>query len=235
MKHHQTFLINNFQKCFKNPDRIYVPHPKHGTLARYWDSSASRPTPNFPPLHYHSARRRMEGCQSRESALPSGTKTTRWFFWKKRRQKWKTNMLRYVRILDIFQAPKKNMSLSSFLEEYRDYFTKKKAQKYPIFEVLLVFFLKPLRLDPPVWFEVLDRKFWFRWFFSENSPCHTLQRRLQTPDGDGSHRLAPTKSMQVDNQCPSQMLCLIKNQVFRIGSEGQPFVDMSPSFIQVVQ
>lgn len=235
MKHHQTFLINNFQKCFKNPDRIYVPHPKHGTLARYWDSSASRPTPNFPPLHYHSARRRMEGCQSRESALPSGTKTTRWFFWKKRRQKWKTNMLRYVRILDIFQAPKKKYVSFFIFGRIPGLLHQKKSSKVPYFWGTTCFFLETPSPGPTRLVEVLDRKFWFRWFFSENSPCHTLQRRLQTPDGDGSHRLAPTKSMQVDNQCPSQMLCLIKNQVFRIGSEGQPFVDMSPSFIQVVQ
>jgi len=120
-----------------------------GSILRFISKSANSELSTTP----------LPFCAASNGRMPEpGVGVAKWnqnhpvvFFWKKRRQKWKTNMLRYVRILDIFQAPKKNMSLSSFLEEYRDYFTKKKAQKYPIFEVLLVFFLKPLRLDPPVW------------------------------------------------------------------------------------
>lgn len=137
-----NFPHQQLSEMLKNPDRIYVPHPKHGTLARYWDSSASRPTPNFPPLHYHSARLRMGRM------LEPGGQVAKWnqkppgvFFCKT----WK-NMLRSLRIL-IFQSPKKNKALSSFLEESRDYFTKKK-QKLPYFWGITCFFLKPPRLDP---------------------------------------------------------------------------------------
>lgn len=45
------------------------------------------------------------------------------------------------------------------------------------------------------------RKFCRRGFARKTSPCHTSQRRLQTPDGDGSHRLAPTKKASLPNVC----------------------------------
>ena len=132
------------------------------------------------------------------------------FFLQKKKAKNEKNMLRSLRIL-IFQSPKKKKGLFLHFWKNTGITSPKKKLKNTLLLRYYLFFLETPSPGPTRLVEVLDRKFWFRGFFSENSPCHTSQRRLQTPDGDGSHRLAPTKGVQVDNQWQSKISCLIKN------------------------
>ena len=126
----------------KNPDQIGASSKTWdiGSILRFISKSANSELSTTPlPFCAASNGEGLEpgsrGCQVEQK--PPGV------FLGKKEGKNEKNMLRYFKDPHFSITQKNNMSLSSFLEESRDYFTKKNS-----FWGITCFFLKPPRLDP---------------------------------------------------------------------------------------